>query len=55
MGNPSPSSQGEYLDNYTSNPFVYGNIIVRSGAHEVMVNGGQNNFIEKNVIVDASS
>jgi parallel beta-helix repeat protein len=44
-----------YLDNWTSNSFVYGNIIVRSGLYGVVVNGGQNNFIENNVIVDASS
>jgi len=48
-------SWGVYLDNYTSNSFVYGNIIVRSGTLGVMMNGGQNNFIENNIIVDAAS
>jgi parallel beta-helix repeat protein len=45
---------GVYLDNYSSNSFVYGNIIVRSGTLGVYVQGGQNNFIENNIIVDAS-
>ena len=38
----------------TSNSFVYGNIIVRSGCLGVYVQGGENNFIENNIIVDAS-
>ena len=52
---PSWAAWGVYLDNYTSNSFVYGNIIVRSGTLGVIVNGGQNNFIENNIIVDTSS
>jgi parallel beta-helix repeat protein len=47
-------SWGVYLDNLTSNSFVYGNIIVRSGSLGVYVQGGENNFIENNIIVDAS-
>jgi parallel beta-helix repeat protein len=46
---------GLYLDNYTSNSFVYGNIIIRSGIHGLLVNGGQNNLIENNVIIDSTS
>ncbi len=64
--NENPKSEGDsperadfgwglYLDNYTSNSFVYGNIIVRSGLHGILVNGGQNNLIENNIIVDATS
>jgi parallel beta-helix repeat protein len=56
-GSRQPHLQGEwgiYLDNYASNSFVYGNIVVRSGGIGVMVNGGQNNFIENNIIVDAA-
>jgi parallel beta-helix repeat protein len=45
---------GIYLDNYSSNSFVYGNVIVRSGLYGVLVNGGQNNFIENNIIVDGT-
>jgi len=47
-------SFGIYLDNYTSNCFVYGNIIVRSGNVGVYVQGGKNNIIENNIIVGAS-
>lgn len=49
---PVPAStNGIYLDNMTSNCFVYGNIIVRSG-HGLCVNMGKNNIIENNIIVD---
>ncbi len=53
-GNPW-MSWGVYLDNYTSNCFVYGNLLVRPGWLGIYVNGGQNNFIENNIIVDALS
>lgn len=44
---------GIYLDNFASNCFVYGNIIVRSGAlGGVYTNDGRNNVIENNIIVD---
>jgi hypothetical protein len=43
--------RGIYLDNYTSNCFVYGNIIVRSPLMSLTVHGGRNNVIENNVIV----
>ena len=44
---------GIYLDNYSSNCFVYGNVVVRAGAVGVYVQGGSNNVIENNIIVDA--
>jgi parallel beta-helix repeat protein len=43
--------RGIYLDNYTANCSVYGNIIVRSGFWGIMVNTGKNNVIENNVFV----
>jgi len=43
--------RGIYLDNYTANCFVHGNIIVRSGFWGIMVNTGKNNVIENNVFV----
>jgi parallel beta-helix repeat protein len=47
----SASHRGIYLDNYTSNCLVYGNVIVRC-PEGIMVHGGKNNLIENNVIVD---
>ena len=43
--------QAIYLDNMSSNCFVYGNIVVRCGTG-IWVNMGKNNFIENNVLVD---
>jgi parallel beta-helix repeat protein len=43
--------RGIYLDNYTSNCFVYGNIVVRAPLMGVIVHGGKNNVIENNIIV----
>jgi len=45
-------SNGIYLDNYTSNCFVYGNIIVRPSFAGIMVHAGKNNILENNIIVD---
>ena len=45
--------RGIYLDNYTSNCFVYGNIVVRAPLHGLIVHGGKNNVIENNIIVDS--
>jgi parallel beta-helix repeat protein len=45
-------TSGIYLDNYASNCFVYGNIIVRAAAAAVLVHGGKNNVIENNIFVD---
>ena len=50
---PPNDSFGIYLDNYASNCFVYGNTIVRGGTVGIYVQGGQNNMIENNIIVDA--
>ena len=48
---PTPdSTHGIYLDNCTSNCFVYGNTVVRSGGGTIVQNG-KNNVIENNVIV----
>ncbi len=41
---------GVYLDNYTSNCFVYGNLIITNGCG-VHVNMGKNNIIENNIMV----
>lgn len=50
---PAPDQiNGIYLDNFTSNCFVYGNIIVRSNGSGVFVHMGKNNIIENNIIVD---
>jgi parallel beta-helix repeat protein len=46
------NAHGIYLDNFTSNCLVYGNIIVRCNAIGIVVNGGKNNIIENNIIVD---
>ena len=43
--------RGIYLDNYTSNCFVYGNIVVRAPLYGLIVHGGKNNVIENNIIV----
>ena len=46
------NTHGIYLDNYTSNCFVYGNIIVRSGNVGIYIQCGKNNIVENNIIVD---
>ena len=48
-------THGIYLDNYTSNCFVYGNIIVRSYSVGIYIQGGKNNIVENNIIVDSLS
>jgi parallel beta-helix repeat protein len=45
-------SNGIYLDNYTSNCFVYGNVVVRAASGGIIVHAGKNNFIENNILVD---
>ena len=52
-GANGPPTFGIYLDNYTSNCFVYGNIVVRAGSVGVYVQGGRNNMIENNIIVNS--
>jgi hypothetical protein len=46
--------RGIYLDNYTSNCFVYGNIVVRAPLYALIVHGGKNNVIENNIFIGAS-
>ena len=50
---PSDVTFGIYLDNYTSNCFVYGNIVVRCRAVGIYMQGGRNNIVENNIIVDS--
>ena len=45
-------TSGIYLDNYTSNCFVYGNVIVRCSSIGIVVHAGKNNVIENNLLVD---
>ena len=46
-------TKGIYMDGFASNCFVYGNIIVRGGWEGgIRLNGGKNNIIENNIIVD---
>lgn len=45
------STFGIYLDNYTSNCLVYGNLIVRCSGTGIVVHCGKNNLIENNLIV----
>jgi len=44
-------SNGIYLDNYTSNSFVYGNIVVRC-LNGLQLHAGKNNLIENNIFVN---
>jgi parallel beta-helix repeat protein len=46
------NAHGIYLDNFTSNCFVYGNIVARCTIG-IVVNGGKNNVIENNIVVDS--
>jgi parallel beta-helix repeat protein len=45
-------SSGIYLDNYTSNCFVYGNIVVRAASGGIVIHAGKNYVIENNILVD---
>jgi parallel beta-helix repeat protein len=47
----SEFTNGIYLDNYTSNCLVYGNIIVRC-RNGIMIHAGRNNVIENNILVN---
>ena len=50
---PGGNANGIYMDDYTSNCFVYGNLIERSGGMGgVYINGGKNNIVENNIIVE---
>lgn len=48
---PNSWSNGIYLDNYTSNCLVYGNIIVRT-LNGLQLHAGKNNVIENNIFVN---
>ena len=52
---PDGNAHGIYLDNNSSNNFVYGNVIVRPSATGIIIHGGENNFMENNIIVDAGT
>jgi parallel beta-helix repeat protein len=45
---------GVYMDDWTSNCLLYGNIILRSG-NGFMVNGGKNNVMENNIIAECGN
>ncbi|MBZ5564736.1 MAG: right-handed parallel beta-helix repeat-containing protein, partial [Acidobacteriia bacterium] len=47
----SEFTNGIYLDNYTSNCLVFGNIIVRC-RNGIMIHAGKNNLIENNILVN---
>lgn len=51
---PIKETLGIYLDDCSSNCFVYGNIILRVG-YAIQVHLGKNNCIENNIAVDCSS
>jgi len=44
-------SNGIYMDNYTSNSFVYGNIVVRC-LNGLQLHAGKNNLVENNIFVN---
>ncbi len=48
---PHGWANGIYLDNYTSNCLIYGNIIVRN-LNGLMLHAGKNNVIENNIFVN---
>jgi len=47
----SDGASGIYLDNYSSNCTVYGNVIARCTREGIFVHAGKNNLIENNIIV----
>ena len=48
-----PGGNGLYLDDYTSNCYVFGNLIVGAQSLGIHIHGGKNNVLENNVIVGA--
>jgi parallel beta-helix repeat protein len=48
---PNSWANGIYLDNYTSNCLIYGNIVVRS-LNGLQLHAGKNNVIENNIFVN---
>ena len=51
VGRGKQGSLGIYLDNYTSNSFVYGNIVVRCQTG-IQLHAGKNNLVENNIFVN---
>jgi len=51
----STLSFGIYLDNYSSNCVVYGNIVARISHAGILVHSGKNNLIENNILADNGS
>jgi parallel beta-helix repeat protein len=51
---PDGAANGIYLDNNASNCLIHGNIIVRPSGYGVYIHGGQHNYIENNIVVDAT-
>ena len=49
------ATHGVYLDNFSSNCFVYGNIVIRSGSTGIYMQGGKNNIVENNILVDVGN
>jgi parallel beta-helix repeat protein len=49
------ATHGIYLDNFSSNCFVYGNIVIRSGSTGIYMQGGKNNIVENNILVDVGN
>lgn len=45
---------GIYLDDYSSGTTIFGNIIARTVVGSVCINGGKNNTIENNIMVEGS-
>lgn len=49
---PYHTAVGIYIDNLSSNNFLYGNIIARVEGHGIMIHTGKNNVLENNIIYD---
>jgi parallel beta-helix repeat protein len=47
-------TMGIYLDTCTSNCLVYGNLLLRAGRFGVYLQGGRNNIVENNIVVDCA-
>jgi hypothetical protein len=49
------TDRGIYLDNYTSNCHVYGNVVIGTKTAAIFVHGGRNNVIEGNVLANCGN